>query len=485
MKKKIIIPIAAVLVCIIGGCIALWASLESNAFYAEKFPAQTTINGVDCGSMTMEEAEAALTAEWNSREFKFVKNNKELGSITLQDTTYKISKPLKNIRKDNFVKTAANYLFKKPLELTMEMPVKDAGTEFQTSLQQAEFLTAKTHVETQDAYLDLNGNEAKIVPEVYGNNLNYEALTKDICDLVKTDQFKMEFKKKAYYEKPEITSDNEDLVQREENYNKYLSSKVTYIMGQDKVKISPANMAKIRGVEISAEGPMTEDEINALKKAHEDNVINEDAVAAYVDYFADTYNTVGKERNFTSISGNTIKVSGGDYGYMLDKTKETAQLLTDLKSNKKVEREPLWKIEGFAEYNKDNDIGDTYVEISITRQRLWYYKDGKELVETPVVTGNPYMGYSTPTGTFSLTYKDRGATLNGYNADGTTYESEVSYWMPFYGNYGMHDAPWRGAFGGSIYRGNGSHGCVNMPVWAARKVFENIAPSNVPVIVYY
>ena len=57
--------------------------------------------------------------------------------------------------------------------------------------------------------------------------------------------------------------------------------------------------------------------------------------------------------------------------------------------------------------------------------------------------------------------------------------------MPFYGNYGMHDAPWRGAFGGRIYRGNGSHGCVNMPVWAARELYNSIPDSNVAVVVYY
>lgn len=485
MKKKVLIPIILVLLCLVGGGIACWFSLEANAFSAERFPAETTINGVDCGGMTIDEANAALTDEWNSRKFTFTRKSSELGSITLNDMTYKITEPLKNIRKDNFIKTAMNYFFDKPLELTMEMPVSHVGTAFQNDLQQAEFLKSKNPIETKDAYLDLTGNQATIVPEVYGNNIDYKSLTREICSLIETDQFKMEYKKKTFYVKPSVTADDENLTEREKAYKKYLTSKVTYIMGQDKVMISPADLAKIRGVEVSATGPMTEDEINMLKKAYENNTVNDEAVAEYVKSFAEKYNTLGKERNFTSIGGNTIKVSGGDYGFFLDIDKETSQLLTDLKSNEKVERKPIWKIEGFVEYNINDDIGDTYVEISITRQRLWYYKDGKKLVETPVVTGNPYQGYSTPTGTFSLTYKDRGATLRGKNADGTEYESEVSYWMPFYGNYGMHDAPWRGSFGGRIYRGNGSHGCVNMPVAAARKVFENIASSNVPVIVYY
>ena len=484
MKKKIIIPIAAAVVLIIGGIVALWATLDANAFYAEKFPANTTINGVDCGNMTIDEAEAALTDKWNSREFTFAKNGKDLGSITMQDTTYKITKPLKSIRKDNFVKTAMNYLFDKPLELSMDMPIKKAGKTFKSDLKQAEFLKAKKPVDTQNAYLDLDGNKAEIVPEVYGNNVDYDALAKEVCSLVETNQFKMEYKRSNFHITPEITSDNEDLIKREEVYKEYLTSKVTYKMGEENVKISPAELAKIRGVEVATEGPMTEKEISALKKACEDNVIIDEAVSDYVEFFAEKYNTLGKEREFTSIAGNHIKVSGGDYGYKLDIPKETKQLMEDLKSNEKVTREPIWRIEGFVEYSFTDDIGDTYVEISIANQRLWYYKDGKQIVEAPVVTGNPYMGYSTPTGTFSLTYKTRNATLNGFNADGSEYASPVSYWMPFYGNYGMHDAPWRGSFGGRIYRGNGSHGCVNMPIWAAKAVYNNIASSNVPVIIY-
>ena len=56
--------------------------------------------------------------------------------------------------------------------------------------------------------------------------------------------------------------------------------------------------------------------------------------------------------------------------------------------------------------------------------------------------------------------------------------------MPFYGNYGMHDAPWRSSFGGTIYQGGGSHGCVNMPVASAKKLFNNLANQGVPIIVY-
>ena len=179
----IIIPIAAIIICLAGGIIALWGDLEANAFHTEKFPENTTINGVDCSNMTPREANKALTEDWNSKDFTFLKNGSELGSIKLQDTTYKICKPLKSIRKDNFVKTAMSYYFHKPLNLSMEMPVKEPGTAFTEALKQAEYLKAKKPVETKNAYLDLTGNTAEIIPEVYGNTVNYNSLTNDICDL--------------------------------------------------------------------------------------------------------------------------------------------------------------------------------------------------------------------------------------------------------------------------------------------------------------
>ncbi len=56
--------------------------------------------------------------------------------------------------------------------------------------------------------------------------------------------------------------------------------------------------------------------------------------------------------------------------------------------------------------------------------------------------------------------------------------------MPFNGNIGMHDATWRGSFGGSIYKTNGSHGCINLPRAAAKTIYENIE-KGMPVLCYH
>ena len=56
--------------------------------------------------------------------------------------------------------------------------------------------------------------------------------------------------------------------------------------------------------------------------------------------------------------------------------------------------------------------------------------------------------------------------------------------MPFNWDIGMHDATWRGSFGGGIYKYDGSHGCVNMPYSVAEAIFNNIE-AGTPVVCYY
>lgn len=123
-------------------------------------------------------------------------------------------------------------------------------------------------------------------------------------------------------------------------------------------------------------------------------------------------------------------------------------------------------------------LNTTYVYVSIGDQYLTYFKDGKVALSCPVVTGNVAEGHSTPVGVFMVNWKCMNITLKGED-----YESPVTYWMPFIGGQiGFHDAPWRGAFGGSIYRYSGSHGCINMPVSYAARLYSMLEVRT-PVVI--
>jgi|GEM_PF-1590614 len=116
----------------------------------------------------------------------------------------------------------------------------------------------------------------------------------------------------------------------------------------------------------------------------------------------------------------------------------------------------------------------TYVDVNLSTQRLRFIKNGMVTLECDVVTGKP--STATPPGTFRIISKARNVTLVGPG-----YASPVKYWMPFTaGGVGLHDASWQSAFGGNRWNtGFGSHGCVNMPLWAVRDLYGQVKAGTV------
>ena len=106
-------------------------------------------------------------------------------------------------------------------------------------------------------------------------------------------------------------------------------------------------------------------------------------------------------------------------------------------------------------------------------------KKGKLKFATSCVTGKMTADRKTPECVAYILYKQPSATLSGQG-----YSSDVKYWMPFIGNVGFHSAPWRGSFGGSEYISNGSHGCVNLPTYAAATLYKLVSQGD-PVVTYY
>jgi len=131
-----------------------------------------------------------------------------------------------------------------------------------------------------------------------------------------------------------------------------------------------------------------------------------------------------------------------------------------------------------------------YIDINKTSQVACLYDaTGRVLWETIVTTGteNEKTHNGTPEGEFSIYDKQADFVLLGedLNKDGQPdYERPVDYWMPFNGNIGLHDAPWRKVYGGEEYKKSGSSGCVNLPKEAATALFA-IARVGDVVVVHY
>ncbi len=106
----------------------------------------------------------------------------------------------------------------------------------------------------------------------------------------------------------------------------------------------------------------------------------------------------------------------------------------------------------------------TYLKVYISKQKLEYYKNRKLVFTTPITSGRNNF---TKTGNFKIVNKARNTYLKGDD-----YVSFVQYWLGYGGGYGLHDASWISRFVTSDYRTNGSHGCINLPTSAARKLYS-------------
>ena len=124
--------------------------------------------------------------------------------------------------------------------------------------------------------------------------------------------------------------------------------------------------------------------------------------------------------------------------------------------------------------------GLNYVEVDIGNQHVTLYENCRKVMESACVTGIPNKSRATHPGVFKIDYKQRNRILRGSRNE---YASFVNYWMPFHNGQGLHDASWRSSFGGSIYVGSGSHGCVNLPRDAAASLY-NIVWVGMPVMVH-
>lgn len=206
--------------------------------------------------------------------------------------------------------------------------------------------------------------------------------------------------------------------------------------------------------------------------------LEREEISRYIAELAEKYDTYQKPREFQTSAGDWVTVTGGSYGWLLDQEKETQVLEHLIRSGANRSRIP-----GFAQTAagwSHSDLGDTYVEVDLTNQHMWLYVDGIQEVSADCVTGTyTDEGRKTPQGTYTIYSMMSPAVLKGPD-----WNSPVSYWMPFNGGIGLHDASWRSSFGGDIFLYSGSHGCVNLPLDAARTVYQ-YAYTGMPVICYY
>ena len=437
--------------------------------YQSKFTTGTIINGIDASGMTLDEYTEALTEKVESYVLTMKFRDKKTEKIKGTDIgyTYVADDGAKNLLENQNIFAWARGYFGMTKEYTVNEGCKfdeEKMKELATSLPELQFenMEVPTNAHLGVAETVSEGEELafEIVPETYGTQLIPDTFAEGVIEAAKSGIREYDVDKADLYVKPTIYSDDQYLKDSIGGFNEFLSTSVTYDLPNGEHEVLDASVLKNWIA-------MREDGVQYLNEE-----IVRDHVNAYVALLAMKVDNVHTNRVLHSTLQGDVAFPSETWGHMIDQETESAALLADIQNHNVTEREPAYSLNStYAE-----NFGGTYIEVDIENQTCFYYEDGELLWSSECVTGTgSNEDRETVRGIFSILNKEQGRTLRGPQLeDGSyTYESYVNYWMQFYEGYGIHDATWRDSyeFGGDTYWYAGSHGCVNLPYYAAESLY--------------
>lgn len=325
----------------------------------------------------------------------------------------------------------------------------------------------KGAVKPEDAKMERVNGVYEIIPEVEGNYIARETLTEKLMDTIKSNAGELDLTE--LYEQPKLRKDDSRFAKAKEEIDKYTNKELEIDFIFKKEKMDRAVLSDFISVD------------KDLKVTYDTEKLHE-----YVVNLAKQYDTYGTYRTFESTNRGTIEVPPGIYGWQMD-VDETEKLISKSLEEGTKEITPIYTIEGTMRTETGGDIGSTYIEVDLSNQHMWYYENGELIISAPVVTGDPTRGVATPPGVNVVWHKERNKPLEGIDPSGAPYVAPVDYWMAVdWSHTGIHNARWRenaGGFGGNIFRGNGSFGCINTPYYEVSVLYDRVLVGT-PVIMY-
>ncbi|MCR4657064.1 MAG: L,D-transpeptidase family protein [Lachnospiraceae bacterium] len=451
IMKRILLTAAVILV---------FAYFAGLIIFLGHFYPGTKINGIECGMKTPSEAEELISLAISGYEIEVDGRNGLKGIISSGDINLK---PVFNGEVKSTLKSQKPYIWflclRKPYDYSVEEVTLYSKEALRKCVSEMPFFAAGNIKAPKDAYIGDITDEGYVITKEDNGSVPIEGnIIAAVASAVDTLKKTVSIDNDECYKTADVTSEDKGLITLRDNLNEYCAAKIIYRFGDEEEILDGKQISEW----INVDGTDVE--------------FDEEKVSEYVKSLARRHDTFGQPHAFKTHSGEEITITQGAYGWWINRAEETQELIAAIKSGYRGERTPVYKEEA-AQYGEP-DYGDDYVEIDLTSQHLWVYKDGAVVADSDFVSGNISKNNGTHVGIYGITYKERDATLSGAN-----YASHVSYWMPFNGNEGMHDATWRSSFGGDIYLTSGSHGCVNLPLESARKIFDLVEKGEA-VIVY-
>ena len=463
-----------VLICGIVVLVLLIVYLAGMLYYNDKFLNGTMVNGSDVGGMTLQKANDQLSKKVNGQSLKLIFNDGQ--SEVLQSAqlgvSYNKDNSLNQLMK-NQNKWAWFIGFFKNEKNTLTDLIQISDENLTNGIASMEHAKEENQIAPTDAYIQYKDGSFSIIEETVGSKFNIEELVKNIKVALSEGKQQLDVTKANGYVKPQVYKDDQDLNNQLKAANEYCLSAITYTTPKGK-EIALDGSTLITWLSKQDDGSYTKDESVFKEK-----------LTVFVKELASQYNSIGATRTFTGKDGQSHTVSGGTYGFRVSTDSEVSALLKMINENKS-ENNRIPEHTGQLPSGENGGLGTTYLEINITKQHLWFVKDGSVVLESDFVSGKESDPTRlTPSGTYYIYNKERNRVLRGTKQPNGKYEYEspVSYWMPFNKGIGLHDASWRSTFGRDIYINSGSHGCINLPTGFAGSLYSQIYV-NLPVVVY-
>ena len=462
-KKTIIALISAISVLVV--LVAAYFFVAD--YYKDKFFMKTSVNGIDCSEMTMKEVETALQKKVEEYSLTIIKidGTKE----TIQGTDIDIKYIGYNQIKEAFAEQkpfqwAKGFFKEKNIEAAIVFEYNKEKLE--ACMNQLECMKAEGQTAPVAATVIYKDGAFVIQNETYGTQIDAEKLKQVLHGAVEAINKEVSINGSGCYVQPKFTKDSKEVISAKDAMNEYLNASITYHYESIETTLTRDSFADW----IYVDENMTPG-------------VSLDKAKSYAKTLGSKYNTANRPGNITSPTGKVVTMPNASLGRLVGTDQEAAQIVQDIKSGKEVERSPIFSRHAMAE--GQYMWGNTYIEVDITAQHMWFVSNGTIVMETPVVTGLKGKN-DTPTGTYNILELKRNKTLVGRIVNGKPlYRTPVSYWMRVtWSGIGFHDANWQPTFGGSRYLTNGSHGCINMPRAKAGELYKMIGVGT-PVVIHY
>lgn len=418
--------------------------------YTGKFLPNTFVNGVDVSGEPINKVKNVVANRKSGDTLIVTGQYGEKLELNIDEYVEYTAKNLEKVSKQNIMSWPFAKFKRKNIEVDYDVKLKEGLIE--NVIDMSNFIKGKQIEEPVNATLEVKDGEVIITDDKPGNAIDKTKLKEAIIKGIQDNSLVVEF---TDYPKAEVTT--ESLQKQKE----YLEEKMNHTIDID-----------VRGKKYTLN----------IKTLYPTEELSKEKLQEFIANMANETDTINKERKFKDVNGEERTIQSGTFGWKMDRVKTFENLYNNIINTKYDSFTPEYAVQAVG----DDEIGNTYIEIDLSKQHLWVFVDGVQTLDSNLVSGQVPKAF-TPVGIHSIKGKQKGRTLKGKNRiTQKEYASYVDYWMPIdWQGVGMHDASWQyGDFNPNKYlTGHGSNGCINLPFSTAEYIFNNF-PVGTPVVIY-